>query len=61
MNRFRQQDRDANSRVYPEDVPNHGTSIYDKLQLRIPTAGSDDETNLVIEKRTSEAYEVEEI
>jgi len=61
MNKFRTQDRDANARIYPEDDPQHGSSVYDKLQLRIPPAGSPDETTLIIEKRSSEAYTVEDL
>jgi len=61
MNKFRTQDRSANAQVYPEEDPNHGASVYDKLQLRIPPEGHPDEATLIIEKRSSEMYTVEDL
>jgi hypothetical protein len=61
MNKFRATDRKANAKVYPEDDPNHNASIYDTLQLRIPPEESPDSTTLIIERRSSDMYEVEDL
>lgn len=62
MNRFRIQDREANKRVYPDpESPLHNVSPYDRLELTIPPKGSPDEVYLIIRRRTSEAFEVEEL
>lgn len=62
MNRFRTQDRQAYARIYPDkENPLHNTSPYDRLELTIPPKGSEEECYLVIRRRTSEAYQVEEL
>jgi len=35
MHYFRRLDREANAKTYPEDHPNHGTSVYDPFVVRL--------------------------
>jgi hypothetical protein len=61
FNYYRKLDRQSNKRTYGEEHPLHNRSIYDRLILRVPKKGTADENCVFLEKRSPEAWKIEEI
>jgi hypothetical protein len=61
FNYFRTLDREENRKTYQPDDPMYGKSVYDRLILRIPPKGDKDEHVLLIEPRSVEAFDIEDI
>lgn len=61
VNYFRTLDRKENKKVYENGHPMWGNSVYDRLLLRIPKKGAEDECVLYIEKHNIEKLRIEEI
>jgi hypothetical protein len=61
FNYYRKLDRQSNSKTYPEDHPLHGHSIYDRIVLRVPKKGADNDHCVFLEKRMFDTWTVEEI
>lgn len=61
FNYFRTIDRRESAKIYPTDHPMWAKSAYDKLVLRIPAKGTDEENILYIEKRRADKLRFEEI
>jgi len=61
FNYYRKMDREENKRTYPPDHQMWNRSAYDRLILRIPSKGSEEETTLYIEPRSVADMNIEEI
>ena len=61
FNYYRKMDRSENRRNYTSDHPMHGKSAYDRLALRIPPKGTDQENVLYIEPHLISDMTIEEI
>jgi hypothetical protein len=61
FNYFRGADRKENTKIYPNDHPLWNRSIYDKLILRVPKKGSEDENYVYLEKRSVDNFEIEDL
>jgi len=59
FNSYRKADRAENCKIYSEDHPMFGRSVYDRLILRIPKQGMEDDMYLYIEKRSANQFEIE--
>lgn len=57
MNAFRSLARRENAKIYPEDNPMHGRSVYDRLSLRVKKG----EAAVEVLVLSAELHEVEEI
>jgi len=61
FNYFRKLNRKENKEVYTSDQPMWGKSAYDKLVLRVPPKGAEEDNTLFIEPRSVEDLDIEDI
>ena len=61
FNYFRWMNRRNSTQIYPQDHPMWNKSVYDKLILRLPPKGSDEEHILYVEPRSAYPLEIHEI
>lgn len=61
FNYYRKLDRQNNAKIYPPDHHLHNRSAYDKLIIRIPYRGSQEEATLYIVPRSIDDLTIEEI
>jgi hypothetical protein len=61
FNYFRKMDRAQNREIYPEGHHMRGVSIYDKLTLRVPRKGAEDDSYIYFEHRSIADYIIEDL